>query len=313
MTVGSDEKVDYLMTHFAIPRNRIFNSRSKEFQPDVLRETNGRGVDIVLNSLAGELLHASWGCVAKRGKMIELGKRDFLTNGMLSMGPFASNRAFFGVDILSLCEDDPETFKDLFSQAMDWTQQGKIKPIQPVKIFEASEIRDAFRYMQQGIHMGKILIKFPAKFDDMTLAKGRAQVTFSPESSYLLVGGLGGLGRSMSTWMVEKGARQLVYLSRTAGQSQDDQRFLKELRMQGVDPVCVSGDVLHRSDVELAVSKCTKPLAGILQMSLNLSVSKFTEHNARQFSSKHCYRIVPLAKWSLRNGDLLSDQRSKEL
>ena len=71
-----------------------------------MKETKGKGADVVLNSLAGKLLHASWQCVAKGGKMIELGKRDFLDHGMLSMNLFAANRVFFGVDISELREED---------------------------------------------------------------------------------------------------------------------------------------------------------------------------------------------------------------
>lgn len=70
-----------------------------------MRETNGRGVDVVLNSLAGKLLHASWECVATFGRMIELGKRDFLSHGKLDMSPFIANRAFFGVDLLQICRE----------------------------------------------------------------------------------------------------------------------------------------------------------------------------------------------------------------
>jgi NADPH:quinone reductase-like Zn-dependent oxidoreductase len=66
--------------------------------------TQGRGVDVVLNSLAGELLHASWKCVAEFGKMIEIGKRDFLEHGTLDMEAFGGNRAFFGVDLIRLGE-----------------------------------------------------------------------------------------------------------------------------------------------------------------------------------------------------------------
>jgi NADPH:quinone reductase-like Zn-dependent oxidoreductase len=68
-TVGSAEKVQYLQDTFGIPRERIFHSRDASFLPDVLRETNGRGVDVCLNSLSGELLHASWKCIAPRGKV----------------------------------------------------------------------------------------------------------------------------------------------------------------------------------------------------------------------------------------------------
>ena len=70
-----------------------------------MKATKGCGVDVVLNSLYGELLHASWECVAKFGRMIELGKRDFLANGTLSLKPFIKNRAFFGVDLLDLSEE----------------------------------------------------------------------------------------------------------------------------------------------------------------------------------------------------------------
>lgn len=80
-----------------------------------MKETNGRGADIVLNFLAGELLCVSWQCVAKFGKMIELGKQDFLGHGMLSMDVFASNQAFFGVDLVQLGEEDTELFQRLAS------------------------------------------------------------------------------------------------------------------------------------------------------------------------------------------------------
>lgn len=73
--------------------------------------TGGRGVDIVLNSLSGDLLHASWECVAPCGKMIELGKRDFLANGELHMGPFLKNRAFYGVDLMDLERYDLELLR----------------------------------------------------------------------------------------------------------------------------------------------------------------------------------------------------------
>lgn len=73
-----------------------------------MRETSGRGVDVVLNSLSGELLHASWRCVAPFGKMLEIGKRDFIGHGMLDMDLFEANRAFFGIDLAQLAVDNPK-------------------------------------------------------------------------------------------------------------------------------------------------------------------------------------------------------------
>jgi acyl transferase domain-containing protein/NADPH:quinone reductase-like Zn-dependent oxidoreductase/SAM-dependent methyltransferase len=93
-TVGSEEKVKYLTKVIGIPRNRIFNSRDDSFVADIMRETNGIGVDIALNSLSGELLHATWRCIAEFGKMVDIGKRDFLGAGKLDMNVFLGSRTY---------------------------------------------------------------------------------------------------------------------------------------------------------------------------------------------------------------------------
>jgi NADPH:quinone reductase-like Zn-dependent oxidoreductase len=95
------------MRKFNIPRDRIFDSRQLTFQRDVLSATNGRGVDVVLNSLSGELLHASWKCVAQFGCMIEIGKRDLIGKGALALNVFEQNRTYFGVDFAQICTERP--------------------------------------------------------------------------------------------------------------------------------------------------------------------------------------------------------------
>lgn len=91
-----------------MPRNRIFNSRSASFVDDLLRETNGRGVDVALNSLSGELLHATWKCVAEWGTMVEIGKRDILGNAQLDMRPFLANRNYCCLDVEQMRIQRPE-------------------------------------------------------------------------------------------------------------------------------------------------------------------------------------------------------------
>ena len=97
-TVGSEDKVQFLMKTFNIPRHRIFNSRDDSFVEGIMRETNHNGVDLVLNSLSGELLHATWECVAPFGKMVEIGKRDLIGFGKLDMNVFLANRTYSCVD-----------------------------------------------------------------------------------------------------------------------------------------------------------------------------------------------------------------------
>ena len=74
-----------------------------------MRATDGRGVDIVLNSLSGELLHASWKCVAEFGKLVELGKRDLVGFGKLDLEPFLANRSYCCVDLAHAMKQRPES------------------------------------------------------------------------------------------------------------------------------------------------------------------------------------------------------------
>ncbi|GLI80229.1 mycolipanoate synthase [Penicillium ochrochloron] len=123
--------------------------------------------------------------------------------------------------------------------------------------------------------MGKIVVEMPENPAELVSNMTILQPSFSSHVSYLLVGGLGGLGRAVSIWMVENGARSLVYLSRSAGKSIEDQNFIKELQSQGCEAVCVPGDVSQLPDVQKAVASCTKPLAGVLQMSMALNDRSF--------------------------------------
>ncbi|THC99609.1 hypothetical protein EYZ11_000876 [Aspergillus tanneri] len=283
-TVGSEEKATYLMERFGIPRNQVFSSRNADFLPGILEETNGRGVDVVLNSLAGKLLHASWECVASFGRMIELGKRDFLSNGQLNMMPFGKNRAYFGFDLTQLADEAPHI------------SNHKIIPIRPVKIYDVRDVLDAFRYMQQGVHMGKILIKMPEIPSSLASSTVKPPFSLSPDVSYMLVGGLGGLGYSISTWMVEMGARHLVYLSPSANSCSHD-AFIRELKEQGCYVSCVAGSVTEIEDVKCALHKCTRPLAGVLQLAAVLKDRPFEKMNHNEWSS--CLAIKALGTWNL--------------
>lgn len=109
--MGTEEKIEYLTDVYGIPRDRIFNSRDTSFYSGIMKRTANRGVDLVLNSLSGELLHLSWQCVAEFGSFIEIGKRDIRGRGKLSMAAFGSNRAFFGVDLGQMCAQKPDMIK----------------------------------------------------------------------------------------------------------------------------------------------------------------------------------------------------------
>ncbi|KGO46306.1 Acyl transferase/acyl hydrolase/lysophospholipase [Penicillium expansum] len=301
-TVGNEKKVAHLMEHFGLPRERIFNSRNTSFQPDLMRATAGRGVDVVLNSLSGNLLHASWECVAKFGRMVELGKRDFISHGMLNMSLFEANRAFFGVDLAQVCKETPKILKSTLATFSDWYRQGKIGPIKPVKVFDAIDIVSAFRYMQAGTHLGKILVRMPTSVESLPPPVVKTFPTFRSDAAYLLIGGLGGIGRSVSTWMVEQNARELIFLSRSAGKSEEDQAFIQELETQGCQVICVPGNVTNLNNVKEAVATCTRPLAGILQMAVDLNDRLFLQMSHEEWEAALAPKVA--GTWNLHHATL---------
>lgn len=107
-TVGNEEKRHFLTGHLGIPSENIFDSRSTTFTAEVMSKTHGKGVDVALNSLSGELLHATWSCVAKWGTMVEIGKRDILGSAKLDMKPFSDNRNYCCIDIDQMAKERPK-------------------------------------------------------------------------------------------------------------------------------------------------------------------------------------------------------------
>ncbi|WPH04990.1 polyketide synthase [Acrodontium crateriforme] len=274
-TVGSQEKVAYLIDTIRLPRNRIFSSRDSTFVEALMRETQGKGVDLVLNSLSGDLLHATWRCVAEFGTMVEIGKRDLLGAGRLDMDVFLANRTYSCLDLDDLRAKRPDVVKELLRLVMGFYQKDQIAPIRPISKFDATLIQDAYRYMQQGHHLGKIVISIRGADGTVNIAnKTQVQVPkklqLNNSASYLLVGGLGGLGRSVSRYLVEHGTRRLLFLSRSAGQGPDDADFVRELESMGCEVCLIKGSVTSADDVSRAIEAAGPFLKGIMQCTMVL-------------------------------------------
>jgi FlaA1/EpsC-like NDP-sugar epimerase len=140
-------------------------------------------------------------------------------------------------------------------------------------VFEATDAQAAFRLMQTGQHMGKIVIKIPDNLDQIPASVTDSPLSFSPDVSYVLVGGLGGLGKAIARWMVERGAKSLVCFSRSGNSTDETRNFVQELETMGCTVIVVAGSVLHMEDVTRAISACPKPLAGVIQLAMVLQVT----------------------------------------
>jgi hypothetical protein len=216
--------------------------------------------------------------------MFDISRRDVLADAMLPMKHFVDRRSFVTVDLgeymdeaaannsVDLYVSYPRSDGDANVVSSIPVTESLVGPVAPVSCFDAADVADAFRYMQTGQHMGKIVVRMPDNPSELPTRGTRAHVSFSPDNAYLLCGGLGGLGRALSNWMVERGAHCLLYLSPSAGVGDDHQAFAEELKCQGCEVVYVKGTASDASDVSRAISQSPKPIKGVVQLALTLKV-----------------------------------------
>ncbi|KAF7513296.1 hypothetical protein GJ744_009717 [Endocarpon pusillum] len=303
-TVGADDKIEHLVEAYKIPRHRIFSSRDDSFVEGIMRETR-EGVDVVLNSLSGDLLHATWRCVAPFGKMVEIGKRDLIGYGKLDMNIFLANRSYCCVDI-DMFLHKPAIINRLERLTVEFLQKRLITPLRPLKVFDAASTYHAFRYMQPGQHIGRIAVSLrnsPGNTKLGTEIRDRPmELELQSSASYLLVGGLGGLGRSVSRWMVERGARYLIYLSRSAGLDPGDGQFVEEINSMGCRVQLVRGTVTSLEDVTRAIRGAEKPVRGILQMSMVLRDEHFSKMGWDEWNAATAPKVQ--GTWNLHNASI---------
>ncbi|KAI0840156.1 KR-domain-containing protein [Hypoxylon sp. FL0890] len=186
-TVGLDKKKQFLVDQFSIPTEHIFYSRNTTFAKGIMRVTNGYRVDE---------------CLAPYGRFIELGKADIVADSLLPMAGFAKNISFSAVDLHAIIESNQTLLRELLDNVMSLVDRGVIRRPEPLNIYPVSDTEQAFRHLQSGTSIGRTIITL----HDSDVV---------PNASYLAVGGLGGLGRAMIKWMVEKGAKHLILLSRS--------------------------------------------------------------------------------------------------
>lgn len=157
-TVGSAAKKQFLMDTYGLAADRIFYSRDTSFGMAVRQATNGHGVDVVLNSLAGDVLRESWNCLAHFGRFIEIGKRDITNNTRLEMSRFSHNATFASIDLTIVAMEKPRLMQRILRDVANLLSQGSIKAISPVTVYPISDLETAFRTLQSGKNVGKLVV-----------------------------------------------------------------------------------------------------------------------------------------------------------
>ncbi len=263
-TVGSPEKRALVA---AFGAERIYNSRSTAFADEIRSDIGG--VDVVLNSLAGDAMQASLRCLRPFGRFVELGKRDYVANTALGLRPFRRNLSYFGVDLDQLLAANFPLVERLLAEIAGHFAAGTLSPL-PYQAFDWHEAGSAFRLMQSGGHVGKILIRPAAR----PIATILPRAAFRPaDGAHLVVGGTGGFGFETACWLAELGAATVVVASRSGTLAPELQARADALRATGTTLLVETLDVTDAASVTTLVGRLARDhgrVAGVIHAAVVL-------------------------------------------
>ncbi|MBN1814014.1 MAG: SDR family NAD(P)-dependent oxidoreductase [Anaerolineae bacterium] len=298
-TAGTPEKREFLKS---IGVQHVADSRSLAFAEEVLRATDGEGVDVVLNALAGEFISKGLSILRSGGRFLEIGKRDIYQNSSLDLGPFRNNLSFLAIDLNQLARERPVFVGSLLREIVALVGDGALSPL-PFKTFPISEVTDAFSCMAKTRHIGKLIVLLEDQTALAVLAT-EAPVSFRADGAYLITGGLGGLGLTVAQWMVERGARNLALMGRSEP-SAAAQRVLQTMREAGTRVLVVRADVTQRQQVDDALAEIDRtmpPLRGLIHAAGVLADGTLLQLDRERFGRVMGPKVE--GAWNLHNATL---------
>jgi NADPH:quinone reductase-like Zn-dependent oxidoreductase/acyl carrier protein len=293
-TVGTPEKRD-LVGLLGVPETHILDSRSLAFAEEIRQLTDGVGVDVVLNSLAGEAVEKNLAILRPFGRFLELGKRDFFEGTRVGLRPFRNNISYFGIDADQLMIEKPQLARRLFAQVGELFDQGVFTPL-PYRLYRHDEVVQAFRDMQQARHIGKLvvapppvsLVASPAARTRAKAAETHTGFRIDPQARYLVTGGLGGFGLATAQWLAEQGARDLVLVSRSGPKAEEARQAIAAFEAAGVAVDARAVDVADAAAVDRLIRDIDRPeapLKGVVHAAAVFDDVMSAEMTRRQFDT----------------------------
>lgn len=277
VTAGTPEKQNFLRTTYDISESHVFSSRDPSFKDGIRKLTQSRGVDVVLNCLSGDTVMASWDCVAPFGRFVELGIKGRFSSASLGARALGRNIRFEQFDFVYLMENDPVRAQRIFQKAMGQAlAEGNIRHTPTIE-YSFSKIHNAFSDIQNRSLIGRVILE-PHQDDMVPMVPSRKPTTrFDPNSSFVIVGGLGGLGQTITRWAVARGARNLILLSRSGPAKTASKAFIEEITPLCQNVAAPACDVADEQALERCIAECLTympPIKGCLQGAMVLKVRR---------------------------------------
>ncbi|MET8009438.1 type I polyketide synthase [Streptomyces sp. NPDC005271] len=273
-TAGSEDKRRCLR---AMGITQVMDSRSLDFRDQVMEATGGEGVDVVLNSLAGAAIRAGLESLRPFGRFLELGVRDILSDAPLGLAPLRHNITFSTVDLMELQTARPQVVATMLREVLTAFAAGSLKPLR-CTTFPLADATEAFRQMAGARHIGKLVLTIPQEGETSAVLPD-GPLTVRDGGTYIVTGGLRGLGLATARWLAAQGAGHLVLNGRTAP-SAATARALGELSTAGTRVTVVLGDIGRPGTADRLVAAATAddraPLRGVVHSAMVLDDAAVT-------------------------------------
>ena len=261
-TAGSEQRRQ-LLRDWGI--EHVYDSRSVSFAEEIRRDTDGYGVDIVLNSVVGPLQRAGIELLAFNGRFVEIGKRDIYGDTRVGLFPFRRNLTFYAVDLALMSVTHPAVIRGLLEKVYAMTAEGYL-PTPRSTHYPLSEAATAIRAMGSAQHTGKLLLDVPASGESSVVVPPQEVPVFREDGAYIVTGGLGGLGLFLAEKMAAAGCGRIVLSSRSRPTVHASE-IIELIRAAGGDIVVECGDIAEEGTAERLIDAATAtglPLRGVV-------------------------------------------------
>ncbi|WP_278265369.1 type I polyketide synthase [Nocardia sp. AG03] len=239
------------------------NSRSLDFVDDVLALTDGRGADVIVSSAPGEILRQNFNAAAEFGRIVEVGKADIYTGGLLELAGFDKNLSYFSMDLDRLVAVDPRRLARLLERVFEKVSDGTYQPL-PYQMFDTDDVSRAFEETLRSTRPARIALRIDAPVP--SVRPHLPTLDIDDSATYLITGGFGGFGLAIGRWLTLRGARRLVLLGRRGATTAQARRQIEAWRTMGVEIVEELADVTDAEAVAAVVARAHTagyPLRGV--------------------------------------------------
>ncbi|KAF5590970.1 polyketide synthase [Fusarium pseudocircinatum] len=301
-TVATAAEKQLLMNTSGLTAEHIFNSNSASLSQDIMRVTEGEGVD-VLPDFSQDILRTPLSCVTDGGRVVSVGNRDKSDASTMAAEIMSRNLTFSSIDILRL---KPKVLSQLVQTMVQLLAEDKVQLAQALPSFKVSDIKDGFKELQEENAIERVIVTVEPGDVVPQFVQDHRPWIFHGNSTYLVAGGSGGLGRAIIRWMADRGAKHLIVPSRSGATSQAAAHLLAELASRGVNIVAPKCDVSVREDVTAMLEECSRtmpPIKGcinaamVLQDAIFQSNMTFQQWNLTMRSkintSKNLHELLP--------------------